>query len=59
MRTKLVLVAALAATAAAFGPLPTASAICDPEFEERTGYCSQCHLVQAHSQRPEEIICPA
>ena len=57
MRTKLTLAAAAVATAAALAPMPSASAICNLTFYEATGYCSPCHLVAAHSQRPQPIIC--
>ena len=58
MRRKLALATAAVAVAAAFAPLPGASAICDPEFFERTGYCSPCHMVADRSQRPQDVICP-
>lgn len=57
MRTKLLLAAAVTG-AAAFVPMPGASAICDLEFFDHTGHCSPCLLVAAHSQRPNPIICP-
>ena len=57
MRIRLMLSAAVV-TAAAFAPLPSASAFCDPKFLEHTGHCSPCLLVAAHSQRPDPIICP-
>ena len=58
MHRRLMLAAAAVTAATAFGPLPGASAICDPTFFAHTGYCSPCLLVAAHSQRPEPIICP-
>ena len=56
MRTKLLLAAAVA-SAGAFLPMPGANAICNLQFYEATGYCTPCHLVAAHSQRPEPIFC--
>ena len=58
MRAKFVLAAAAVASAAAFAPLPSASAYCDLNFYQHTGYCNPCLLVAAHSQRPQPIICP-
>lgn len=58
MRTKLMFAGALVVTAAALAPLPTASAYCDLEFYQHTGYCNQCLLVADHTQRPEPVFCP-
>jgi hypothetical protein len=57
MPTKLMLSAGAIATADAFAPMPSASAICDQTFFELTGYCSPCHLVQALTHRPQDVIC--
>jgi hypothetical protein len=58
MRAKLVFAVAAIAAATAFGPVPTASAYCDPAFVEHTGYCNVCLLVAAHSHRPNPQFCP-
>jgi hypothetical protein len=58
MRTKLTLALAAVAASAAFAPLSGASAYCDPEFYEHTGYCNQCLLVADHTHRPEPVFCP-
>lgn len=56
--SKVVLAAAAVASAAAFAPLPTASAYSDLAIYEHTGYASPCLLAASHSQRPQPIICP-
>ena len=58
MRIKLTLALAAVATATALGPLPGASAYCDPAFFEHTGYCNQCLLVADKTHRPEPVFCP-
>ncbi|HWL35391.1 MAG TPA: hypothetical protein VNQ77_04295 [Frankiaceae bacterium] len=58
MRSRIMFAAAAVASAAAFAPLPQASAYCDLHFYQATGYCNPCLLVAAHSQRPQPIICP-
>lgn len=59
MRKKLLLVTTAVVSAAVWAPIPSASAICDTEFFERTGYCSQCEIRQDHERSPQhEVICP-
>lgn len=59
MRKRLLFAAAAVVFAAALAPLQSASAVCDPRFEDATGYCSPCHLAADHSQRPDPFACPA
>ena len=57
MSKKLALAAAVTAITA-LAPLPSASAICDPEFFARTGSCSACHIRQEHERSPQhDVIC--
>ena len=57
MRIKLLFTAA-AVVVGVVGPATSASAYCDLEFYERTGYCNQCLLVADHTQRPQPVFCP-
>jgi hypothetical protein len=56
MRAKIAAAALAVAAGVTFLPLTSASAYCDPQFLQHTGYCNVCLLVADRSGRP--MICP-